>query len=346
MGFSLEALSASFTDAHMNGWASDTMIRVRPGLRRASRVRDLSLATAALVAVLALVAPRSFGSAEQEAPPATSEAGVPGSAVSEKDSEWGLPKPMLEALARQAEVYRDFALRFSCTENARVAHYDESNEATRESSRKYAYLLERSPDGEAIREYREALRRRSRGEGSTAGSREVDDEEKFPPAYAWVFLFSRAHQPFFMYRLLGDRFEGFDWVHEIQFRGASPFADGKDIRQWEGTVLVDAVTLSPVEIRAEPSAQKERIRAIFDQWSQSFNLLGMRLAPRPFGYRCRVHFGYRRDRLSFPTELRYDTFRATGAKQSVPWLASVRVYEDYRFFKTSTSEVPSPAPPQ
>src|SRR5262249_51851573 len=151
---------------------------------------------------------------------------------------------------------------------------------------------------------------------------EVEEESKFPPAYAWVFLFSRFDQPYFMYRSLGERFEGFDWVHEIQFRGALPFTDGKDIRQWEGTVLVDAATYAPVEIRAEPSSQRDRIKAMFEHWNRSFNIVGIKTAPRPFGYRCRVTFGLRQDRLNFPTELRYDTFRAVGAKQFIPWMAS------------------------
>jgi hypothetical protein len=264
----------------------------------------------------------------------------------EPDGPWSLPDALLARLAGQAEVYRDYLLRFTCTEKARVAHYDESNEASRESMREYDYLLERDPEGGGLREYREVLKRRKKtGETKTSG-REAEDQERFPPAYAWVFLFAKEQQPFFMYRSLGDRFEGFDWVHEIQFRGAVPFSDGKDIRQWEGTVLVDAVTHSPVEIRAEPSAQKERIRALFDQWSKSFNIVGIRTAPRPFGYRCRVGFGLRRDRLAFPTELRYDTFRAVSAKHNVPWMASVRTYDSYRFFKTSTTETPMlPASP-
>lgn len=256
------------------------------------------------------------------------------------DESWGLPVEMLEGLAQRADLYKEFALRFTCTEKLRSAHYDQSSEASRESSQRYSYMLERDPAGEGLREYRQELRKK-RGEPRPGRAVDDEEEERFPPAYAWVFLFSRFNQPYFMYRDLGDRFEGFDWVHEIQFRGALPFTTGKDIRQWEGIALVDAVTLTPVEIRAEPAAQKERVRALFNRWTQSFNLLGYRLAPRPFGYRCRVMFDLRtQEKLSFPTELRYETFRAVGPKQNVPWQASVRLYEDYRFFKTSTTDTP------
>ncbi len=262
----------------------------------------------------------------------------------EVDPPWSLPQEMLDALARQAGLYREYALWFFCTEDVRVAHYDALAEATNEKNRRYSYHVERQADGPDLRESREVLKKQQKKKGESAemeaAGKEADDEERFPPAYAWVFLFSKFHQPYFMYRDLGDRFEGFDWVHEIQFRGALPFTDGKDIREWEGTVLVDAVTLTPIEIRAEPTAQKDRLRALFDQWSKAFNLVGARLAPRPFGYRCRVTFRLRRDRLTFPTELRYDTFRATGPKQFVPWMASVRVYSDYKFFGTKATETP------
>lgn len=280
--------------------------------------------------------------AQQE--PAPQEPPAAASATAEPEGPWGLPKDMLDALAKQALQYRDYAVRFTCNEDARVAHYDESAEATSEKTRRYAYLLERDENGSNLKEIREILKKptKKKDEESAPSSsgRESDDEERFPPAYAWVFLFSAFNQPYFMYRDLGDRFEGFDWVHEIQFRGALPFTDGKDIREWEGTVLVDAVTLTPIDLHAEPTSQKERIRAQFDRWSKAFNVVGAHLAPRPFGFRCRVSFRTRRDRLTFPTELRYDTFRATGPRQYVPWMASVRLYADYRFFKTGTTETP------
>lgn len=237
----------------------------------------------------------------------------------------------------QAELYRKYALRFTCIETVRVARYDADKEASKETSRRYAYLLEREGGGETLREFRQ----RMKDDGTPRGSN-ILDEEPFPPAYAWVSLFSRFHQPYFGYRDLGDRFEGFDWVREIEFRGALPFTDGKDIRQWQGTVLLDAVTHTPIEIRSEPTGQRERIRAMFDRWSRAFNLIGIHLAPRPFGYACRVQFRTRRDGLTFPTELRYDTFRAVGAKNTAPWQASTRVYENYRFFKTDTTEIPGP----
>jgi hypothetical protein len=250
--------------------------------------------------------------------------------LEESDAPWELPPELLAKLAEQAERYREFALRFTCTEEARVATYDQTGEASKETLRSYAYLLERDESGATLREFRQ----RAFADGAPRG-RPVQDEEPFPPAYAWVFLFSEFHQGYFAYRDLGERFDGFDWVREIQFRGALPFTDGRDIRQWQGTVLVDATAFTPLEIRAEPGAQEERMRALFDRWSQSFNLMGFRTAPRPFGYRCHVKFRMQREALTFPTELRYDTYRAVSLRQRIPWRASIRVYKDYRFFKTA-----------
>ncbi len=241
-------------------------------------------------------------------------------------------------LSQVAEVYRDYALRLSCVETVRVATYGDSGEAEKEVVRRYAFLLYRDVDAKTLRE----LRQRVRSDGSV-GSGEVRDEEPFPPAYGWVDLFSRFYQPFFAYRDRGERFEGYDWVREIEFRGALPFTDGKDIREWEGTVLLDAAKGTPLEIRAQPGGQDDRLRFLFDRWSRSFRFLGIRLAPRPFGYKCRVEFRTRKDGLTFPTQLRYDTFRAVSAKQRIPWRASIRDYDEYRFFRVEEEDrAPTP----
>ncbi len=248
---------------------------------------------------------------------------------------WHIGDDVRAKLARAASRYREHALRFTCIETVRAASYDEQEEASEESVRRYAYLLEREGSSETLREYRQAVR-----DDGTPKGREVRDEDPFPPAYAWVQMFDEFHQSYFAFRDLGERFEGYDWVREVEFLGALPFTDGKDIRQWSGTVLVDAMTWSPVEIRAVPSGQEARLRAVYARWSQAFNLFGFRLAPKPLIYSCFVQFGLRRDGLSFPTELRYDTRMAVSATRSVPRRASSRRYEDYRFFKTATVETP------
>lgn len=246
-------------------------------------------------------------------------------------SPWGLAPEIGDKLAGVAGRYLEYAVKFTCNEMVRKARFDEG-EAKKETARSYGYLLERG-DGQTISEFRQRIK-----SDGTVTDKAVDDAEAFPPAYAWVFLFSKANQPYFAYRERGDRFEGYDWVRIFEFKGAIPYTDGKDIRQWDGVVLVDATTLTPVEIRAEPSHQRERLKLLFDRWAQSFNLVGKRIGPKPIGFSGRVLFQTRRDQLAFPTQLRYSSFRAVTPKSTEPTEASTREYSAYRFFKTESQE--------
>jgi hypothetical protein len=246
-------------------------------------------------------------------------------------SPWGLSADLAAQLARVADKYLEYAVKFTCTETVRKAKFDE-REAKKETSRNYGYLLERG-DGQSVREFRQKLK-----SDGTVASGEVIDAEAFPPAYEWVFLFSKANQPYFAYRERGDRFEGYDWVRIFEFKGAIPYTDGRDIRQWDGVALVDATTMTPVEIRAEPGHQQERLKLLFERWSQSFNVVGFRTGPKPVGFSGRVLFQTRRDQLTFPTQLRYASFRAVTPKSTEPTEASTRDYASYHFFETATKE--------
>ena len=253
-------------------------------------------------------------------------------------SPWGLAPELAGKLSAVAERYSDYAVRFTSIETVRKAKFDGS-EAKKETSKKYGYLLVRNPD-QRIQEFRQKMK----GDG-TITANEVNDAEAFPPAYEWVFLFSKTNQPYFAYRERGDRFEGYDWVRVIEFKGAVPYTDGREIRQWDGVVLVDAATLTPVEIRAEPSHQAERLRMLFESWAQSFNVAGFRVGPKPFGFSGRVLFQTRKDELTFPTQLRYTSFRAVDPKHTEPTEASTRDYAEYKFFQTGTSEKTGAAKP-
>jgi hypothetical protein len=250
----------------------------------------------------------------------------------ESELDWGLPPEMARSLGDKARVYKEFARKFSCTETARSAKY-QSGEAGKEKRRRYSYLLVVRPEDGSLEESRKKLK--SNGKVSKDA---IKDEEAFPPAYAWVFLFSEFNQGFFAYRDLGDYFDGFDWVREIQFKGSLRFSDGQDIREWEGIALVDAATLTPIEIRADPIGQRDHIRALYRKWMTAFSLAGFKFAPKPFGYRCQVNFRTRKAGLTFPTALRYDTFRAVSQVQAIPWMASTRNYTEYRFFNVGTTE--------
>ena len=100
---------------------------------------------------------------------------------------------------------------------------------------------------------------------------------------------------------------------------------------------MDPGTHPPVGIVAEPAGQQDRIETLYRQWRSSFNVMGMRTAPKPLGYRAHIQFRYRdRDAaLTFPTDMRYDTFTAVSIKQTVPVRASIRSYSKYRIFKVT-----------
>lgn len=246
-------------------------------------------------------------------------------------SPWGLAPDLADKLAAVAEKYRDYAVRFTNTETVTKAKLD-AGEAKKETTKKYGYLLERHSD-QSLSEFRQKMK-----SGGEVTATEVNDAEAFPPAYEWVFLFAKANQPYFAYRERGDRFEGYDWVRVFEFKGAIPYTDGKDIRQWDGVVLADAATLTPVEIRAEPGRQAERLRMMFSRWAQSFNIAGFRVGEKPIGFSGRVLFQTRKDDLTFPTELRYTTFRAVSPKHTEATEVSTRDYAGYRFFQTPTQE--------
>ena len=249
------------------------------------------------------------------------------------ESPWELPEEMLNNLARSVLAYEQLATRLSCNETARLASYDESGVASKEKIRRYAYLLEPSKQQGIVLEHRSSLTKAGEIKKET-----VKDEEPFPPAYAWVYLFSEANQPFFDYRLVRDGFDGFDWIKEIQFRGALGFSDGKDIRQWEGTILIDATSWTPIEIYAQPSNQDEKIDAQYRQWASSFNIVNYRTGPKPFVYRSHAKFRKRENSLTFPTELRYDKLRAVNRDSMVRISASIRTYDNYKFFGVESGE--------
>ena len=262
------------------------------------------------------------------------EARAYGDFLPDSENEWGLPEDLREKLAARAVDYRTYALRFICDETVRTANYDGSGEATKEKTKQYEYILSRESDGEGLQESREKVKRG----GQTKPVDSDADEIGFPPAFGWTLLFSSFNQPYFAYRDLGDGFEGFDWVRAIEFKGSLPWLNGKDIREWEGIAIVNAVDMTLLEVRAQPAGQSERIRAEYERWNQSFSILGAKTKPMPLGYRCRVALRMRKDGLTFPTQLRYDTFRAVSRKDVLMTEASIREYENYRFYGVKVDE--------
>ena len=60
--------------------------------------------------------------------------------------------------------------------------------------------------------------------------------------------------------------------------------------------------------------------------------------PKPRGYRAVIQFRATREGLRFPTELRYDTFRAVSLSRIVPTRASIRNYTNYRITRVDVEQ--------
>jgi hypothetical protein len=257
-----------------------------------------------------------------------------GQFIPQSDAPWGLDQSLLDKLAERALDYGNYALRFTCLEKVRSASYDDNGEATKEKNTRYEYILTRDDEGLHYSESRETIKNSGKTEPAEGEKHDVG----FPPAYGWTFLFSGFNQPYFAYRDQGQGFEGFDWVRVIGFKGSLPWSGGKDVREWEGIAVVNAVDFTLLEVRAQPSGQSERLEAEFQRWSKSFNVLNMRTGPKPFGYRCWVALRMRRDGLTFPTQMRYDTFRAVSMNDVMLTEASIRDYDNYRFYGVAVTE--------
>ncbi len=260
--------------------------------------------------------------------------------LGDSDTPWGLDAELLVDLSSKVALYEQYSRKFTCDETARLADYNASGEIDDEKTRRYGYLLQRDRRQGVFRELRQTI-----GKSGELKKGEVVDGEPFPPAYAWIFMFGKFHEPHFSFRRLDTDFDGFDLVHTIEFRGSKPFSDGRDIREWEGRVTVDAFTLTPLEIRAEPANQKAKIEELYRQWNQSFSILGFKTKKPPLIYRAHVQFRHKRDGLTFPTELRYDTKKAVSPQQVIAVKASTRTYRNYLFTGVETQEKVEPASP-
>jgi hypothetical protein len=244
---------------------------------------------------------------------------------------WRRIPQLSDELAAQAQSYVTHRAGFTAAETVRSARYRSEERNRTDSVARYPRGL---PLGD---ETAPEFRLRIAHGKSRPRKREPGKLRAFPSAHDWATLFSDENQPFFMFRELGTRLEGFDLVREIRFRGALPFTNGHDIREWEGGALVEANLLRVVEVRARPRNQEERMRFLHDRWSRSFKFrIGvfagpffipgptLRLARRPLAYRCFVRFDDRRDEVWLPTLVSYEVRRPVPRERTVLRTLSTR----------------------
>jgi len=123
---------------------------------------------------------------------------------------------------------------------------------------------------------------------------------------------------------------------------------GRDIREWTGTAWLEENTGNLVRIEARPCFQKDRMLAVWQEFSQSFGIIGVKTKARPHGFILAQVFDYERDGLLFPTRLDLAEFVWVGLNEEALDSRLVLTYNDYRFFKSEAQEtIPplSPSPP-
>lgn len=260
-------------------------------------------------------------------------------ALPESDAPWTLPEKMFELFVKRSALYEENAHKFVCDETVELARYDRNGEASSGKQWRHAYYL--SGDGFDLIETR--LKLRKDGSVRLGSPARFQDDLRFPPSYAWLLLFNDVNRGVISVRYVEERVEGFGLVHEIHFRGGLPFQAGKDVREWEGTLLVDAATLSPLSIVAEPRGQNERLQEAYRRYVRSlkvsiFGMINFRSKPEARGYRAQIDFDRIHDGLRFPSRVRYDTFELVSGEEVLPVMASTRWYDGYRFTAVDIEE--------
>jgi hypothetical protein len=237
------------------------------------------------------------------------------------ETPWRLPEEMMERLARRAVEYETAALSSECRETTHRVKYPRSGQ-TAEGNRREATYLFTLQNGSVVPVQGRGKSIKSSGKSSA------------PPAHAWTQLFARHNQPYFAYRDVGEVSYAFGKARKIQFRGAVPFGDGDDIREWEGTVLVDSISLLPLELDAQPLHLWPRLEHQRLKYLQAFrfNLFGLVISfkKKPVADRVHVRFDMQHKGLTLPVDAYVERVEKTQSDQAVVRSRVVANYE-HRF---------------
>ncbi len=247
--------------------------------------------------------------------------------------------PQWAAAARRYETY---ALRFVCTETHRTIDYSRSaGEARSEKATPFGYLLTLDPKNASFEVIRQTLDEEKR---PTGNERTLD--LPCPEPYMWTFLFLPSLASSVRLHYLGREIQNYRLAHVVSFEGSAPRVDGRDLREWTGTVWIEENTGNIVRVEARPSFQNDRMLALWREFQQAFGLpLGFKTKARPHGYVLSVLFDAEKDGLLFPSRLDLTDFVWLATNREAMDTRLVLTYDDYRFFKTEAEEkVAEPSP--
>jgi len=270
---------------------------------------------------------------------------------------------LLDMLAARADLYRSFALGFTCEESVVRSYYNAEQGTFRRRERElYDYLFERSEKSGRLAEVREILEENGKKVRRTTRDLSLD----IPPSYAWSQIFARENRARFQFRPAGRILRGYRLLILIDFFGWSAEPGKEEIAGWSGRASVDSGTLNLHSIEAEPSGQSARIEAERLKYQRAFAIMGVPLASRPKSRALTVTFGFDNEGLTYPTEtMLAKSVYVSTAEQGLEEKSVLR-YRSYRFFRvgtavdearekpldpnappppTSAPEAPAPAPP-
>jgi len=229
----------------------------------------------------------------------------PEPAADERDVPWGLPDDLLVRLAEQAGTYEATAMDLPFRGTTQRIKYPRGRTSVGEARpSSYVFAFD---DGAMV-----AVP--TQGTGSSARRY---GKSKTPPAHAWMQLFSERNQPFISYRDLGEVPHAFGNARKIQFRGSLPYDDGTDVRQWEGTALIDPSTLRLLEIDAYPLHLWPRLERQRSDYLQSFRLVFIRFKKRPIAERVHLRFDVQPSGISLPVQADVERFELTAPGRAV-----------------------------
>lgn len=217
----------------------------------------------------------------------------------------------LDLATARAVAYENAALRWTCDELVRRVRYRASGR--RSESREVDYSLLLVPDP-ALRHAIASLA--PADEPSHPLSRPPAALRRFPPVTSWLRLFHPVTHPWMLIR--DDDAERADPTeHAFRFRGAAPIDAGDDLRAWEGTASVNAMTGDLLRIAAMPVAQAQRLAVLIDRrnrWSVPIDLFGLRfsIGPKAHGRRVEVTFGPHAGKFWLPSTARLEEFDAVS----------------------------------
>jgi hypothetical protein len=283
-----------------------------------------------LCSALLLAAPAS--------PATAAEAGATAAADDESPELAGL----LQKLAARADLYRKYALGFTCEESLVKTYYDPDKGSFKRRQREvYDYLFERSAKTGRLGEVREIIE--ENGRPVRRSTRDLDLE--IPPSYAWSQIFAAENRGKFHFKLLGKILKGYKLLIEFDFTGWAAEPGTADIGGWSGRASVDSSTLNLAEITAEPSGQVSRIEAEKLKYQRAFAIMGVPLAGRPKSRSLGVLFGFQNEDLTYPTETTIaESVYVRSAEMGLE-KRTLLTYRSYRFFKVGTeAEEARPAP--